>query len=367
MKPLAALSLASAIIVSAGFVRAEHEGTEPILPELPHSPMINPTTVPANGDVNPYGVAFVPPFFPFGGAALPGDILVSNFNASSNLQGTGSTIVSIGPNGRQHLFFQGPATGLGLTTALGVLDRGVVLVGNLPTPDGSCAMIAAPGSLIAIDRHGHQIGNLVSSSTLDGPWDLTVYEGEGRSLVFVSNVLSGTVTRLEVSVALDGEHLTVLNQTQIASGYGHRCDSGALVVGPTGVAYDAHKDLLYVASTEDNAIYSIPGAAGTPSDHGQGTLVYQDDLHLRGPLGLVIAPNGDLITTNGDAINPDPSGIQVSEMVEFTPSGHFVAELPVDPAATGGAFGIATAGPAGAERLAAVDDVTNTLKVWFVH
>src|ERR1700688_5290239 len=48
------------------------------------------STVPGNGDVNPYGVAFVPPGFPAGGTIRPGDILVSNFNSSANLQGTGT-------------------------------------------------------------------------------------------------------------------------------------------------------------------------------------------------------------------------------------------------------------------------------------
>jgi hypothetical protein len=44
------------------------------------------STVPANGDLNPYGVAFVPPGFPAGGPLKPGDVLVSNFNNSKNLR-----------------------------------------------------------------------------------------------------------------------------------------------------------------------------------------------------------------------------------------------------------------------------------------
>src|SRR5437899_12141481 len=60
------------------------------LPQLPTAPMATVSTIPANGDVNPYGVAFVPSGFPRGGVLRPGDVLVSNFNASSNLQGTGT-------------------------------------------------------------------------------------------------------------------------------------------------------------------------------------------------------------------------------------------------------------------------------------
>ena len=75
-----------------------------------------------------------------------GDIIVANFNNSTNAQGTGSTIVRITKSGAMSLFFQGPATppgklGLGLTTALGDLRRGFVLVGNLPTTNGMCTTI----------------------------------------------------------------------------------------------------------------------------------------------------------------------------------------------------------------------------------
>jgi hypothetical protein len=84
---------------------------------------IQTSTIPANGDLNPYGVAFVPPEFPDSSPLKPGDVLVSNFNSSGNTQGTGTTIVSISPTGQQTLFFQGTPP-LGLTTALGVLKKG---------------------------------------------------------------------------------------------------------------------------------------------------------------------------------------------------------------------------------------------------
>src|SRR6516165_9556997 len=98
------------------------------------------STVPTNGDVNPYGVAFVPANFPRGGTLNPGDILVSNFNNNQNLQGTGTTITRITPGGQTSTFFQGPP-GLGLTTALGILQKGYVIVGNLPTADGTPATV----------------------------------------------------------------------------------------------------------------------------------------------------------------------------------------------------------------------------------
>src|SRR5262249_30699771 len=47
---------------------------------------INSSTIPENGDLNPYGIAFVPDGFPSGGVISPGDVLVSNFNDIMNCQ-----------------------------------------------------------------------------------------------------------------------------------------------------------------------------------------------------------------------------------------------------------------------------------------
>jgi hypothetical protein len=90
-------------------------------PFVPH--LVNSSTIPSNGDLNPYGVAFVPEGFPAGGALAPGDVLVSNFNNGGNLQGMGTTIIQLTPTGT--LAAPGSATTFfasrlpGLTTALG--------------------------------------------------------------------------------------------------------------------------------------------------------------------------------------------------------------------------------------------------------
>lgn len=349
------------LLFSSAF--ADDEKKEALIPELTIIPAESVSTVPANGDVNPYGVAFVPQGFAHGGPLRPGNILVSNFNNSSNLQGTGTTIVNITQQGNQSVFFQGPQ-GLGLTTALGVLQRGFVLVGNVPTTDGTCATVQQ-GSLLVIDRNGNQVDSLSDSKLLDGPWFLTINDKGERAQVFVSDVLSGTVTRLDVRIAPHAQDIVVESATRVASGYLHRCDPNALVVGPTGLVYDAKKDVLYVASTGDNAIFAVHHAGTTNHDLGMGHLIYTDNVHLHGSLALVQTPSGDLVTSNGDAVNPDPN--QPSEIVEFTIGGKFVAQFSVDNAGLGGAFGIALFGNGDHLRFAAVDDIQNTLDVWDVE
>src|SRR5579862_2777507 len=59
------------------------------------------STVPRNGDVNPYGVAVVPQS---AGRLVRGHVLVSNFNARSNIQGTGTTIMQVSPGGSASQF-----------------------------------------------------------------------------------------------------------------------------------------------------------------------------------------------------------------------------------------------------------------------
>jgi hypothetical protein len=333
----------------------------PFLASLPATPTLTATTVPANGDTNPYGVAIVPASFGTGKVLSAGDVLVSNFNDAAGLQGTGTTIVSISPKGKTTTFYKGPA-GLGLTTALGVLQSGFILVGNTPAPDG--AHVDGPGSLLVLDKKGKVVETLKDAKLLDGPWDLTVEDNGATANVFVSNVLNGTVTRLDLALSPKTDGVALVSKTEIAKGYAFRTDSAALVVGPTGLAYDSTSGNLYVASTGNNDIYSIHAAAGRKTALTRGTLVYRDDSHLRGPLALAFAGN-DLITANGDAVNADPNNLENSELVEFTTAGAFVDQFQVDPT-IGGAFGLAYEKTASETIFAAIDDVTNTLDEWIL-
>jgi uncharacterized protein (TIGR03118 family) len=337
----------------------------PILPNLPGTATQNLSTVTANGDQNPYGVAFVPNGIEHGGMLKPGDLLVSNFNnagANGGTQGKGSTIQLITPDGQHSTFFDGstalPGTPLGLTTALGVLKGGFVLVGNVPTDANG---VAQQGSLLILDGNGKVVANLTNAKLLDGPWDLTINDHDEFAQVFVSNVLSGTVTRIDLFVPDNGSKPHVLDMVQIASGFAHRTDPNALVVGPTGLAFDARTDSLFVASTGDNAIFEIDNAAITFRDHGKGEAFVQNDPHLHGPLGLVLAPNGDLIVANGDAVSP---GGKANDLVEFNRFGDFVGDFQIDTGNGGAAFGLAISTDNGEIRFAAVNDNTNTVEIF---
>src|ERR1039458_7519113 len=120
-------------------------------PASPHTITTIASTVPTNGDINPYGIFVVPNTV---GNLVKGNLLISNFNAASNKQGTGTTIMQISPGGMVSQFAQidasnlpGPCTGgVGLSTALVALRAGWVIVGSLPTTDGTAATATAATS-----------------------------------------------------------------------------------------------------------------------------------------------------------------------------------------------------------------------------
>src|SRR6202162_1091544 len=95
------LALVASIALFIGVAGAEENEDNPIIPGLQIV-----STIPANGDQNPYGAAYVPSGFAQGGPLSPGDLLVSNFNDSSNAQGSGTTIAKLAPDGHLSTFFQ---------------------------------------------------------------------------------------------------------------------------------------------------------------------------------------------------------------------------------------------------------------------
>jgi len=324
------------------------------------------STVPSNGDQNPYGIVNVSKS---AGSLVAGDILISNFNdagsaPTGNLQGTGTTIVQMTPSGHLSPFAQiKPASlpgscpgGVGLTTALAILPQGFVVVGSLPTSNGLAATAEA-GCLIVLDSSGHPV-ETISGPPINGPWDMTsVSQGENATL-FVTNVLNGTVasgetpidegTVVRIRVHIRDNHPPKVGPPiVIADDFPERTDPAALVVGPTGVAL-GEEGTLYVADTQGNRIAAVPDALGRQTPLGGGGTTVAVSGYLDNPLGMTLAPNGDVLTANANNGN----------IVETTPAG---AEFqPVDTGAGGGGLFGLTVAP-NLKGVYFVNDTENTL------
>ena len=333
------------------------------------------TTVPANGDVNPYGIVTVPRSV---GRLRQGNVLVSNFNNVGNAQGTGTTIVQIPPGdmdqnaGDAPLFAKisphglpGPCPGgIGLTTALAVTRSGFVIVGSLPTSNG-VSNTAKAGCLLVLNSDG-KVVETIAGGPINGPWDMTAVDHGFFTTLYVTNVLNGTlaaspdptvpggvvdrgtVVRIQL-LTIPGIRPLVLAENVIATGFAERTDPAALVVGPTGVAL-GRDGTLYVADTQNSRIAAIPDAPFRffPATGG-GETVFQG-APLNGPLGMTLAPNGDILTANAGDGN----------VVETTPGGTQNGLVAADPSA-GDLFGL-TPTPDGS-GVYYVDDGTNTLNL----
>lgn len=330
------------------------------------------STVPGNGDINPYGLVVVPQTV---GKLMQGDLLISNFNASSNFQGTGTTIVQISPAGQRTLFAEidanhlpGTCTGgVGLTTALAVLRSGWVIVGSLPTTDGTAATAQA-GCLLVLNSSG-KVVETIYGTLINGPWDMTALDhsndgGGGSASLFVTNVLNGTVaahgkvvhggTVVRVDLTLSSVAVPFVEaMTVIGSGFAERTDPAALVIGPTGVGLSKDGFSLYVADSLNNRIAAIPFPLTRQTSAMTGMTVTKGG-GLNDPLGLTVAANGDILTVNGDdgfMVETSPDGLQVFKTL-LDSSGN--------PPGAGALFGIVTVG----SNVYYVDDATNTLNLF---
>ncbi len=107
----------------------------------------------------------------------------------------------------------------------------------------------------------------------------------------------------------------------VGDGLSVHTDPAALVVGPTGLALGPRGE-LFVADTADSRIAVIPDALlrQHPVDAGAVSATVSTASVLNGPLGLALAPNGDLITVDGGDNN----------LVEMTRTGAVVAVRDLD-------------------------------------
>jgi hypothetical protein len=360
--PLLGLCLAGpAAAADASFLQSLHHNT------------FLTTTEPGNGDLNPYALAVSPVS---AGTLEKGDVLVGNFNDNKNLQGLGTTIVDYRPSDKKLRLFaaiprdlaQCPG-GVGLTTALAVLKSGWVIVGSLPSKDGTTAT-KGQGCLIVLNAQGKVAGTFAGPN-IDGPWgNMAVIDHGDTATLFVSNTGFGvgapkgnpppvvnraTVLRIELSIPA-GQPPVVTKETVVAEGFGEQADKGVFIIGPTGLALG--KDgVLYVSDALGNRVVAVPDAVTRADSAGTGNEVAKDGL-LQRPLALCMTPGGHLLVTNG--LN--------GQVVEIDPkTGKQLGARWVDkdkaqqPPGSGDLFGIAMT-PSGDGFYFVADDV-NTLNL----
>jgi hypothetical protein len=315
---LATAPLATAIADTRGFLESIKK----------HSLLTS--TVPDNGDQNPYAIVVAPASV---GRIQKDDVLIDNFNNLSNLQGLGSTIVDYNPATKKTtLFASVPRTlpqcpgGVGLTTAMTMLKSGWVIVGSTPSNDGTTAT-KGDGCLLVFDANG-KLAMVWSGPDINDPWgNMVTLDNGTTATLFVSmsgfdvpgprvldpatgytvTVPKATVMRFELSIPA-GKPPTIVSRTVVAGGFGQRAMRDVFLIGPTGLALGAD-NTLYISDAVENRIVAIADATTRTTSAGTGREVTKGGL-LRRPLAMVMAPNGHLLVCNA----------QNGQIVEFDPA-----------------------------------------------
>ena len=305
---------------------------------------IGSTIDPLNGDQNPYGLTIAPKG---GNIIAAGDLVACNFNDKQNIQGLGTSIVVLKP-------------------VVGAKPRHLIAD---PTLTG-CAAIAMGGSapwVAALDANDNPIvsssGGIITpinNYPWTGPWGQAFVNGPASPPAFYeSNANDGSIVRIN----LGGAAFTF---DKIVAGLPVNHGVPGAILAPSGLTYDAARDVLYVVDGAVNEIYTIANPATIPNGGirlkpGQVGGAFKNRLRLfyRGaplaaPISAALLYNGDLIV--GNTAN--------NQLIELRPNGQLVATTTVDGGVPGAIFGIVASGTsAQSTKIYFNDDNDNTIKV----
>jgi hypothetical protein len=321
------------------------------------------STVPSNGDTNPYDMAVVP----FSkGKLVAGDVLVVNFNNAGGTPGAGTTVVEIDPStGETSTFYQGTKTIVGPIGIAINPTNDIVWLGDYGPANAAGIYDGASANVAVITPTGSLAATYDNQTTgfaaFEGVWGMAESEHDGRVSFYWTNAGDGTtgtgggvVWRIDPLSGVAGQPLQSSYQL-VGGGLGYVNAQGttaATAGGPQGMAYDARNGTLYVTDDATNQILAISHAAGGGPFT---THVVASGGMLETPQNIAINPtNGDLLVVNG-AVNND--------LLEYTPAGKLVAWRDLLPNEQAGAlFGLsATINSAHQLVIYFGDDDTNTL------
>jgi hypothetical protein len=332
---------------AAGIVREDNTS---LLKLLKKQVVIGSTIDPKHGQLNPYGLTVAPST---NGDFTAGDLIVCNFNAKSNVQGTGYTVVALHPTpGSKPL-----------------------LVSDSKTLTGCSALALDPGDNIwaaAFSSNDNPVfsdtGQLevnIKGKPFDRPWG-QVYGALTASspYFFETNAADGTIVRIGLG--------TKFTYDVIAKGFAVNHGKPGSIFAPSGLTYDPNGDTLYIVDGTNNTIVALSNATVIPPggivvekdgktfkgpDAKDARLVFAGT-PLSGPISATLLPNENLVIGN----TGNPSGQNL--MVELTPSGKVLDVRNVDKGASGSLFGIVATGSSDADtKIYFNDDNDNNLQV----
>jgi hypothetical protein len=324
--------------------------TGSILKQLTRQVVIGSTVDPSFGQLNPYGLTVAPST---NGKIAKGDLVVCNFNASSNVQGTGFTIVALHP---------APGSSPTLIDA----DQTTLLGCNalaLAPDDTIWAAAFAANDNPVISPSGALVRNF-SGPPFNHPFGQTFANPRhGTPVFYESNAGDGTIVRITPST---------MKAEVVATGFPVNGGMPGSILSPSGLQYDRATDTLYVVDGTNNSVTAIRDVSSMPPSclvvkdrgrHFSGRCAGKVRLlvmgaPLNGPISSALLFNGNLVI--GNTLDPDGKNL----MVEINPAGKVLDVRNVDTGPAGSLFGmVATGTDAGNTKLYFNDDNDNNLQV----
>jgi hypothetical protein len=332
--------------------RVQPDAGASVLKLLKKQVVIGSTIDPRFKQLNPYGLAVAPST---AGAFTAGDLVVCNFNAKTNVQGTGFTIVGLHPN---------PGS------------KPVLVAADKQTLLGCNALALAPGNFIwaaafasnsnpILDSNGKLVEN-ITGKPLDRPFGqiyAPAQTAKAGAAFYESNAGDGTIVRFNLS-----------NSTAdvIAKGFKVNHGKPGGILGPSGLAYDFKRDTLYVVDGANNTLVALSKVSTIPAggvtvekggmtfsgpSAGLARLVYSG-APLNASISSALLFNGNLVI--GNTGNPNGTNL----MVEISSEGKLLDTLNVDKGPSGSIFGMVATGNSAADtKVYFNDDNDNNLQV----
>ena len=329
---------------------ARPDSSVSILKLLTKEVVVGSTVDPKFGQLNPYGLTVAPST---AGDFVKGDLAVCNFNARSNVQGTGFTIVALHPT---------PGSKPRLVSASRTL-RGCDALALGPADDIWAADFSANDNSVLSSSGALEVN--IKGKPFDRPFGQVFAQPTSGSPVFYeSNAGDGTIVRINLG--------STFTYDVIARGFAVNRGQPGSIFGPSGLAYDPRVDTLYVVDGTNNTVVAFRDvtsiqAGGVTVEPGGKTFKGPSAVRARsvfagtpldGPISSALLPNGHLVI--GNTGNRNGRNI----MVEMTPYGKILDVRNVDRGAAGSIFGMVATGTSDADtKLYFNDDNHNDLRV----
>jgi len=323
-----------------------------VLNLLTRQRVVGSTSDPSLHQLNPYGLTVAPST---NGDFTKGDLVVCNFNASSNVQGTGYTIVALHPKDGSQPRLVSKNKVLKGCDALALAPDDTIWAADFSANDNP--VISSSGNLIVNIKgapFNHPFGQIFAPRG----------GASGAPVFYETNARSGTVVRINLGSSFTYD--------VIATGFAINRGKPGSIFGPSGLAYDNRNDTLYIVDGTNNTVVAFSNVSTIPANGikvekggmtfggpsaGQARLVFAGP-PLNGPISSALLFDGNLVIGN----TANKTGRNV--MVEMTPHGRILATKNVDKGAAGSIFGMVSTGNNIHDvRLYYNDDNHNNLRV----